>query len=835
MRELGILFGNTSFATATTLAAFFLGISAGGAAFGRRAARVARPLRAYGWLEAGVAGSALLYFALLEAFHAVYAPLFSALGNSPTLFVAVKFALAMAVLFPPAFFMGGTLPLMSQHLVRRADALGATASRLYAVNTLGAALGAYLAAFHLVRHLGVTGSYAVAVVTTAAVAALALWLGREPTPPAPAAASPRTGPTPPSAGSPPAEPGLAPSAVGALAFFSGAATLALEVLWTRMFAQVLQNSVYTFALILVTFLVSLALGAAGAAALAARGSPPRRVLAILLVGAGVLVALTPSVFLWQAGGLDYLASESGFAAYLLRVFGAAALVLLLPTAWLGLFFPYLIKVAEPWGWGAGRTVGTLAALNTLGGVVGSLLAGFVLLGTFGLWESLRLVAAGYLLLALGLALCRPRQLVPAGLATASALALGLAYVPADLPLVSVDPGRGERVVEVLEGSAATVAVVKRPGSLRIKLNNHYGLGGSGDRAQEAREAHLPLALHPDPKSVFLLGLGTGITAGAVLQHPVERVVATELVPAVVEASRRHFEPWLHGLFSDPRAEVWVEDGRNALAGTRERFDVIIADLFLPWKAGTGSLYAQELYEAGRDRLAPGGLYAQWLLLIQLSEEEFGSIARTFCEVFPRVTLWRGNYRTTHPLVLLVGERDPAPLDASAVETRLRAIVRTEGDQPTKGVGRNAAPDTLEELLLQYQGSLSAARAMLEDHPLNSDDRPFIEYSAPVTHRRKRTGDARAFRGSELVSFYDATFEALPPEGDPFLAQLSAAQRTLPRAGLDLYRAAVARASGDSEGYARAMQRYRDATAETPPDRPTAETPSEPPATDVPTS
>ena len=163
--------------------------------------------------------------------------------------------------------------------------------------------------------------------------------------------------------------------------------------------------------------------------------------------------------------------------------------------------------------------------------------------------------------------------------------------------------------------------------------------------------------------------------------------------------------------------------------------------------------------------------------------------------------------------MLVGERDPAPLDPAAVEARLGAIARSEGDQRVRGIGRNAAPESVEELLLQYQGTLSAAGAMLEEYPLNSDDRPFIEYSTPVTHRRKRSGDARAFRGSELVSFYDATFEALPPERDPLLARLSASQRALPRAGLDLYRAGVLRWEGDAEGYARALQRYRDATKE----------------------
>jgi len=799
MRELGLLFGNSSYATATTLSAFFLGIAAGGAVFGRRAASTPRPLRAYGWLEAAVTLTALLYFGLLALFHTLYAALFPVLGGSLRAFVGVKFALAMTVLFPPAFFMGGTLPLMSQHLVRSRDRLGATVSRLYAVNTLGAALGAYLTAFHLVRALGVRGSYFCALATSGGVAAVALWLGRRATAPTDEAGGSRVV----------AESALPAGAVGALAFLSGAATLALEVLWTRMYAQVLQNSVYTFAVILVTFLVALAFGAAVASALARRGAPPRTTLLLLSTGACALVGLSPFAFWWQTGGLEYIASQSGFGEYVLRVFAAAAGVLFVPTAWLGIFFPYLLKVAEPWGGGAGRTVGSLAALNTLGGVVGSLLAGFVMLEALGLWGSLRAVAGLYLACALWLALRSPRPWRAASAPVAVGIALALSFDASDFPLASIDrEGRGEEIVEVLEGSAATIAVVQRPDSLRIKLNNYYGLGGSGDRAQEAREAHIPLALHSEPRSAFFIGLGTGITAGAALQHPLERLVAAELVPEVVDASRRHFEPWLNGLFEDPRASVLVEDGRNVLAGTRDRYDVIVSDLFLPWKAGTGSLYARELFEAGLERLAPGGLYAQWLLLIQLSEEEFGSIARTFGEVFPRATLWRGNYRTTHPLVLLVGERDPAPLDPEALGARLAAVARSEADLGRRGVGRNAAPESAEELLLYYQGNLSAASELLREYPINSDDRPFIEYSAPMTHRRKRSGEAESFRNAPLLAFYDAIFAAVPPESDPVLASLSSAQRELPRAGLDLYRSLVLRRAGEEEEAAEARRRYR---------------------------
>lgn len=802
MRELGRLFGNDAQAVATTLAAFFLGIALGSHVVGRRVAASRRPLRVYAWLEAGLAGSALLYLAIVDVYAAVYAPLYASLGARPAAFLAVKFALALAALLPPAFCMGGTLPAMSQHLVRRADALGRTASGLYAVNTLGAALGAWLAGFELIRRLGVDGATALAVSTSLAVAALAAWAGRLPVP----AASPAASPEPPPAGAArPGAPGLGRAGLGAAAFASGFATLALEVLWTRMFAQVLQNSVYTFALVLAVFLVALALGAQLARSLMRRVADPGGGLAGLLLASAIGVAATPWVFAWRTGGLDYLGGESGWSSYVLDATGATALVLLPAGLLVGSVFPFLLRSAQELRWSPGRAVGETAALNTLGGVAGSLVAGFALLDALGLWPSLRLLAVGYAAAALAVAARRvgPRP----WLASASALvlvALATRIDPAGLPRVRVDPDRlRERVVEVIEGSGGTVAVVDRAGLLRIKLDNHYGLGGTTDLEQEQFQALLPLALHPRPRSALFLGLGTGITAGAALRHPLERVVVAEISAEVVAASRRHFAPWLHGLFVDPRAAVLAEDGRNLLEGTRERFDVVVGDLLMPWLAGAGGLYSVEAYRAGRERLAPGGLYAQWLALFQLSREEFATIARTMAEVFPHLALWRGNFRGSLPIALLLGSVDAAPLDPDALRARLAEAVAAEA-----AAGRALSIDP-EEVLLLYQGDLARARAALGPGAIETDARPRVEYRAAVAHREKHAGRASALVGGEWIALCDEIFERAPPASDPALAQLDPGWRELPQAGLELLRARVLARAGDRAAALRAHAAFAD--------------------------
>jgi spermidine synthase len=770
MKELGLLFGNTSQAAATTLAAFFLGLAAGGRFFGRRAARSVRPLRTYALLEVGVAVSALLYFVLLDAYQGIYAPLFAAVGDRPGVFLAVKFVLALVVLFPPAFFMGGTFPVMSQHAVRSPRALGRTAARFYAVNTLGAALGAYVAGFHLPALLGFTNSYLIAIAMTMVVAATATSLARSES----GVASPVEGTEPP-ASAPSSIPAVA---VWSLAFLSGAVTLALEVLWTRMFAQVLQNSVYTFSAILVVFLACLALGAGLASRIARREADPPATVIVLLLGAAGAVAVTPLLFVWSTDGLVYLGGSSSWPAYVAKVFGSILFVIGIPTLVLGTLFPYLLKVGEVWRLGAGRTVGDLVAVNTFGAILGALAAGFLLLELLGLWKSIWLLAIVYLIAVLLLpAASVTRVALYRGASLAGLAVLAVALVGGSLPLVRAGAGDGARLEAVWEGSAATVAVVREEGSLKIKLNNYYSLGGTDAAKWEAWQAHLPLLLHPDPRSVFFLGMGTGITAGAALGHDVERVVVTEIVPEVVEAARGHFAAHTNGLFDDRRVRVVAEDGRNYLRGTRERFDVAIADLFMPWKAGVGSLYTREHYASARARLTESGLYVQWLPLYQMSAREFGVIARTMVSVFPQVTLWRGDFFSRGPIVALVGHANEAPLDPSATGARLARADPAIRELPLRhfvpdlerAPGRVGEAAMLARTLLYYCGNLGAAPDLLAAYPVNTDDMPVVEYRAPIAERAEAARGARWFAMRPLIAFLSELLATVPPEQDPFLA------------------------------------------------------------------
>lgn len=561
-----------------------------------------------------------------------------------------------------------------------------------------------------------------------------------------------------------------------IAFLSGFATLALEVLWTRMFSQVLNNSVYSFAAILITFLLALALGSVLAHRLNRIRWPSDSLLSLLLLACGFLVAFSPLVFGAVTHGLNYIETGNGWAGYVLSIFIDTALVILVPGIVVGSIFPFLLRLRQGQSASAGRTIGRLAAVNTIGAILGSVGAGFVLLNMVGLWGSLKLIAGLYFLMGtLAMRKFSFRALFPLRLPAAALGAVLLLAVP-NLSLVRIDP-RKEKLIEVWEGSHGTVAVVNQGVNLNIRVDNYYRLAsGSAFYEPERWMARIPLLLHPDAKSVFFIGMGTGATAGAALDHPIRKVVVAELIPEVVTAAEKYFSSYNNGLFRDPRAKVVTEDGRNYLLGTPDTYDVIVSDIFTPWHAGIGSLYSLEHFATIRSRLNPGGLFALWLTGYQISQEEFAIIARTMNEVFPQVTLWREHFRPDIPILALIGCNGDEPLDPARIRKKMAGIVKSG----------NSFSEAIPEVF--YVGNITAEKELFERSAVNTDNRPVIEYLAPVIEQKQRSGQAVWLTYQPLENLFDTLFDRLPPERDPFLRNLSSEQVGKIRAGLDLYKA-----------------------------------------------
>lgn len=752
VRELGLLFGSTAQAAALTIAIFFAGIALGGWLFGRISARLHRPLRAFGWVEIGVAATALGHFLVADAYVALYPALYATVGGVPVLETALKAAVAATILMPSAILMGGTLPLMGQHVIRAGRDLGRLGSALYALNTAGGAMGALAAGFFLPVWLGFSGAYLLAVGLDLVVGLAAIAIAR---PALPMVADPR-----------PARAAI-PARLWVIAFASGFATLAVEVIWTRAFAQVLQNSVYTYALVLTVFLLALSLGAALANALNRLSLRPETVLTGLLLASCVVIAATPHLFHHLTGGLGYLGGRADFAGYVWEVGRVAALTMLIPGTILGAVLPYLLRLMDAGG-APGAVLGRLIAVNTTGAILGALVGGFVLLPLVGMWKGLWLMGAVYGLLVL--ALWRPAAGWGARIAPLAALGGAVALITGQPDLQTTRLNRGESLLAFREGPSATVSVVQRGAATFIRVNNFYTLGGSGALVPERNQTMIPLLTHPAPREIFFLGMGTGISAGAGLFANPDRVTVCELLPDVVDFARDWFGPYVNDLFADPRVTIHAEDGRQCLARSPATYDMIIADLFTPWRAGVGNVYTVEHYRLAASRLKAGGAYVQWIPLYQVSRREFAIIANTMAQVFPELTLWRGDLYPEQSILALVGRMEAAPLDPATLAAQWRAMTGEE------------TPDAVlaDRALKFYAGN--AASGLFADAPVNTDDHPLIEYLAPRTHRAVIAGTARFLVGPERDRLYADLLDSLSPEADPHLSRLTPAQRDLPRAG-----------------------------------------------------
>lgn len=781
MRTLRLLLGSAAQSVAITLAVFFLGIAWGSRSWGMRAARSPNGLRLYGLLEIAVALSSILLLGLTPFFQIIHPLLVSEVGSlGGAGMVGVKVVLSVGFLLPPCFFMGGTYPVMAQALIRSRGDLGTGGSLLYGINTLGGALGALTAGCFAIGTFGFAYSYLFAVVLAGGIGMTAILFssslietpdrrGSLDEPQSKVLKSPD-----------PAEVGW--GTLRLLAAASGACTLALEVLWTRMFEQVLHNSVYTFSLILSTFLIALGLGGLAARWLAEKEAPPSQVLIGLSCAAGLAAGFTPFLFDSATDGLSYLGSREGWWGYVGLVFGMLVMTVLVPGILMGAIFPYLLKTSEPHSSAAGRTVGALASLNTLGAAFGSFAGAFLLLEWVGLWNGIRAVSAVYFWMALTVGVKSARGNRMGVTAPVGGLAC-LVFVldPSSIPILKVSSDK--KILETWEGSAGTVAVVESSRTRSILLNNHYTLGGLLARRYQETMSHIPLLAHPDPKSVFYLGMGTGITAGGAMVHPVEKVTLTELIPDAVDAARTYFEEAAYGLFEDPRVEIVTEDGRLFLSVTDRKFDVIVADLFIPWQAGAGNLYSLEHYQNAAERLNPGGVYAQWIPLYQVSSRELGIIARTMLEVFPHLTLWRGDFFKNRSILLLMGHLSAAPFEFDLVERRASELKE-----------KTVSPifDNGSAFWEHYLGSASRGDSPFASHPINRDRRPIIEYSAPITMRQERAGDVTFVRGEEFLELMEQLRASDRPARDPFLTGASASVRDTVREGFEMHRDAIQR-------------------------------------------
>ena len=755
LRSAGLVLGTTATTPATVVAAYFAGLALG-AFLARRPPT--RPIRRYAALELAVAAGALgscLAFRLLASDAAL-----RTLGATG---MTGRVAIVAVVIVPVTTALGATLPTLCQALAAP-SLVGRRGGALYALNTLGGAAGIAAMGFGLPSLLGVVGSYVVTAAASALVGLIALAIGDAAGETGSRARDERERPRP---------------ALWLGAGVGGLVGMSLEIFWVVLFAQVLHNSVYSFAAVSLVFLLALAAGAE-LSALLLRRLPPLRLAGAGFVCSGVATIAGVWAFVHLTGGLRYVGMQTGLAEYLVRIVGLAAVTAGPGVLASGTVLPALWAAADDRS-SAARPVGALTGANVLGGAVGATVAAFGVLPALGLRAGFLVAAVVSLVLAAILADAdrRLRWVAYAG------LVLVVLADPLRAPLTYLNAG--ETLRTMMEGPAGVASVVETGEDRQLRLDNYYVLGGSAAERNERRQGLVPLLLHPAPRRVAFIGMATGISASAATALGVEDVTVIEVVPEVAALARTHFRQWNAGLLDRPGVRLVVDDGRRHLAATDARFDVIVSDLFIPWHASAGSLYSLDMYRTASRRLADGGLFCQWLPLYQLTREEFEVIARTFVVAFPHVTLWRNDFYPNRPVLGLVGARRPIRVDLELAGARLAGL---------PAWGRDSLLASPRALALLYVADLSVRPDVLGAGPINRDDRPLLEFLAPRLTRMSAEGDKEWLRGEALAEYTEALVGRLAGTVEPALPPTPAAAEAR-RAGAALFRYAIAATKGDT--------------------------------------
>ncbi|MEM7228580.1 MAG: fused MFS/spermidine synthase [Planctomycetota bacterium] len=671
MRQFSIVFGTAELAVAAVLAAYMAGLAFGAAIAARFVHRIRRPILTYGILEAVIAIAALLVPLGLHAARSLQvtilggqAELPSSSGTTSAIFYVV---VAFILLLIPTASMGATLPLLARSAVHHQHQIGSRIGTLYAMNTAGAVAGTLVAAFLLLPALGLFGTVLVGAAINAVVFGLAAIIAR----PAPPTATDGEFVETPSATSD-AETSTVPfdrsrmALVLPIMLVSGAISFTNEVLWSRLLGHLLGASVYAFATMLACFLAGIAIGSAIAARYARTEHTAWRGLIITQLG----IAVTSVGVFFGLAGLPDLATSlgAGESAGFMTNVGLAALVMMPATLFIGATFPFAVRLLTHDASASGRTSGQVYAWNTVGAIVGALLAGFLIIPWLHFGGTARLAVLLNVGLALAVFFMRPaadRRWLAATLVTGALIAVFFqAQRPEQILRSSPLPNQGTEgeIVFYDVGRSATILVLERDGVFLVRSNgmSEAGVtarGGLPGLEHERWLTALPAALRPDARDMLIVGLGGGVAVSGV-PSSISTIDVVEIEAAVVDANefigdRRRDDP-----LSDPRLNLVTNDARSALALTSRAYGIVVSQPSHPWTAGASHLYTREFMALVQSRLTEGGIFVQWMDSHFVDADLFRTLVATVGDVFAHVHLY---VPPNAPSMMLFVASD-APLD-----------------------------------------------------------------------------------------------------------------------------------------------------------------------------
>ncbi len=773
VRKLVLIFGNTTYATSSILTAFMGGLALGSYLIGRYADRIKTPLKFYGLLELGIGASAMLIlFFFLPISDAIYVWLFGFIGNSSFVFNVLRFLLSIIILIIPTTLMGGTLPVISKYFIKTSANFGQRLGRLYGFNTLGAVFGAFLAGYFLIRILGVNSTLWIAIVLNFAIGVIAVLLGnRETEVKSKVHAKEKqskqkvhVSPTIPSK----IRQCDARSAKLVLWLFgaAGFASLAYEVVWTRALIFFVSSTTYSFTIILTTFLVGIALGSFVMAKWVDRMKRLLLWFAIFeIVIALAAIATIPllmnldSIQIW----LMRVVQTNNWTQVSIQLFITAFSILIIPTLCMGAAFPVVNRIYVENIDKIGRGIGNVYMANTVGSIFGSFLAGFIIIPLVGLNASILLLAVINLGIAIILLFFErdfsTRKIQYFAFASAAILVfliIGLSTFTTKPIFFKTAGFYDTRLLDYKDTAAATVSVLEKKDQINIWGRNVRYLNVNGhntahttfsDMIIHKMLAHLPMLLTPNPKHALVVGFGFGNTCRSFLDYDMIKAVDCVELVDYEKRTADFFKTENEGVFSDPRFNFIVNDGRNYILASRKQYDIISINSVDPKFSPT--LYTEEFYRLCRAKLNEDGQLVAWLPIYGMSLEEVQALVKSFIRVFPNSSLWYNN--PEH--LLIIGMKGYYPIDLAVVKSRM------ESPKVSSSLSAIHLNDPFAFLATFFCGEkmLSNFCGAVSSH---SDNHPVVEFSQIATKDMIPDVYQELLKCRESVISHCINFEAL---------------------------------------------------------------------------
>ncbi|MDX2037519.1 MAG: fused MFS/spermidine synthase [Isosphaeraceae bacterium] len=741
-RMLATVLGATTWGLLTILATYMGGLGLGAILFGSRVERSNRPLRIYAILEASIGLYASAMPLLLGGVSWVYVRA-AAWDDSSGLALAwvTRIATAVAVLIVPTTLLGGTYPALVRAVALAGGGVGRRAATLYAANTAGAVVGCFTAGFLIIPALGVLGTNRLAAGIDLAVAAAAWMLHR---PATPIEGEPQARSTP----NPATRSVLSGPVVLVIAGFTGYCGLAFEVLWTRgLLVALVDNTTYAFSMMLSAFLLGHALGSGwfGGRRATARDHDPGARLAWVLAAAGIAALASFPILIATSEVVSRVAYGPDVTFWGRRIpiqFALCTAVIGPTAALLGGAFALAIRSISAETTDAAGRAGRIYAANTLGAILGAVITQVFAIPYFGTQTSLAVLALGLILAGAAVSFATHGWKAISGVA--AMLVVGAAAFVGERQLSLIDlyvtkerlrtADAPAKLLGVIESPGAVVTIHERaPGDRVINLNGTNVAGTNPVlRTIQTLQGELPVLLHPKPEAILQIGFGSGGTYATLdaMREASTSIEVLELTPEVIVASER----WLSEINSQTLTRssdrVTINDARSHMASTSRTYDLVLSDSIHPRFRGNAALYSRDYFELCAGRLRPGGIFSTWLPLYGISTDDLRGILATLQSVFPHVQVWYPNAEPNENTILL-GSLTPIVLDFDRIALRMA----TGATSPRAENRLRLDPVRLLDFFVLDS---TGVRRFAAGGVVSTDDRPHLEFRAPLTLRRQES-------------------------------------------------------------------------------------------------